>query len=231
MFRIPVPKMLGFIVTVMVGLSTLAADELDEAIAREEALERELATINQGQLEFLPGAPEVAVHTHGNRIRIDADSLRHGWVGFEQCHDQLDRVATAEIVFHPDDVRNLAVTEYAHIGRVIIDGSRVQLEQIGEGARLCVTAQSRSLHSVGDGRFVLRHGPYMRRFLDGYYPLHVRMEIAWPEGVLDYVGTHPAAQPGFDVEGGRGTLSVDAWFRGRLSTEILFRDARVSWLP
>jgi hypothetical protein len=231
MFRIPARQMLGLIVTVSASLWVpAAADELDEAIAREEALAREATDVNDGELELLPAPPPAAVHTYQNRVRITERSLRDGWVHFEQCHEHLDPVAATEIVFHPERVRNLVLSEYAHVGRIIIDGSRVLLEDVGTGARVCLAAESRALHQEG-GRFVLRNGPYMRRFLDGYYPLHVSMHVEWPAGALDYAGTEPPAQPGLAVTSGSDQVSLDAWFRGKLSTELWFRDARVSSHP
>jgi hypothetical protein len=43
------------------------------------------------------------------------------------------------------------------------------------GARLCLSAQTRALRNTGNGYFNLVNGPYMRKFLDGYYPMRVTL--------------------------------------------------------
>jgi len=234
MFRIPTAQARWLIVTftawLSIGAEPLHADELDDAIAAEEALQRELNAINGGALEFLAGRP-AAVHSQRHRIIVTDSSLRDGWVGFEQCHDHLDAVAATEIVFHPERVRDLVVSSHADIARIVIDGSRVQLEEVGSAAHICITARSRALVAEGGGRFLLRNGPYMRRFLDGFYPLRLRMEVWWPAAALAFLGAVPQPQPGLAITTGADHLVLDASFRGRLTTELRFRDLRVSSLP
>lgn len=199
------------------------ADEFDDELARQEALERKAATVNDGYLEFLPQAPPgPPVHHQHNRILFDRDSLTSGWVGMQQCHENLDAVPSVEIVFHPDRIRDLRVDSHANIGSIVVDGHRVQLEDVGTGASLCVSARSQALHRDENGQYILRNGPFMRRFLDGYYPLHVTMEVLWPDHALRFVHATPVPQPGFSIITGTTTLHLDALFEGRLTTELRF---------
>ena len=89
-------------------------------------------------------------------------------------------------------------------------------------ARLCIAAEVRILYALPDGRRVLRNGPFHRKFLDGYFPLHVSLQVRYPGNALRYLGISPQAQPGFAVAADHGRLSVDSWFAGELNIEISF---------
>lgn len=177
--------------------------------------------VSGGELRFLASPPDTQVHHHHNRITITAQSLRDGWVSVEQCHDGLDAVPRSEVVFSPERSRKLRIVNSEHIGRAWVDGASVQLTDVAAGARLCLALQSRALQAEGDGRYRLRNGPYMRQFLDGYYPLHVTMEVAHPAD-LSLVSAMPAPQPGLTLDSGAGWLRLEAWFDGRLTTELVF---------
>lgn len=188
-------------------------------------LEERVAAVNDGELRFV--APEAASgrHVHINRIHIDASSLRTGWVTLEQCHDQLDAVPAAQILFNPERIRHLRVQSAEGIGRAWVEGASVQLENVGPRARLCVNGESRALGDLGQGRYRLQNGPYMRRFLDGYYPMRVELEIRYPPELLRFVAPLPAPQPGFEVRPRAGEIEVEATFEGRLYTCMDFLDA------
>jgi hypothetical protein len=61
----------------------------------------------------------------------------------------------------------------------------------------------------------------MRRFLDGYYPMRVTLDIHFPADMelVDYL---PEAQPGFEVREGPQRVLFDAWFEGQLQTQLRF---------
>jgi hypothetical protein len=180
------------------------------------------AGVNEGQLVFLSRLPDKPVHHHQNQIRIDEDSLRDGWVLLSQCHVDLDAVPRSQVMFSRDRTRDLRVTAYSGIGAAWVEDNTVQLQDTRRGAYLCVQARSRALTPQADGSFVLRNGPYLRRFLDGYYPMHVTMRISL-EAPLALVETRPAAQPGFEVTTRTDEVYFDARFEGRLVTELRFR--------
>ncbi len=96
----------------------------------------------------------------------------------------------------------------------------MQLTDIGADSSLCLDADSRALRATGDGGYQVNNGPFMRRFLDGYYPMRVSEKILLADSGLRFAGIKPARQPGFEVEFDAESISFDAWFEGRLLTEI-----------
>jgi hypothetical protein len=199
-------------VAVPVGLACAASD-----------LSFESATlVNEGSLHFLQTAPAKPVHHHQNRIFIDAGSIDSGWVTLSQCHDHLDAVPLAQITFREGFIRDLKVDSAAHIEHVWIEGASVQLRNVEPGATLCLSAQTRALHNTGNGYFNLTNGPYMRKFLDGYYPMRVSLEVHYPAQSLKLIDVTPAAQPGFVLDERPGFIRVDATFEGALTTLIQF---------
>jgi hypothetical protein len=184
-------------------------------------LEERIAEVNEGALQFLPEAPAGA-HRHLNQIEILPESLASGWIRLTQCHEQLDAVPAAQILFNPEGIRDLRVLSTRHIGQAEVEGHSIQLRDIGKDAALCISGESRALQDLGDGRYRLRNGPYMRRFLDGYYPLHVRLDVSYPPADLTFIQHQPGLQPGFDVSLQPGRVTLDAAFEGRLYTCLDF---------
>jgi len=180
------------------------------------------ASVNEGELVFLPGKPDKPVHHHHNFLAIVPSSLEDGWATLVQCHENLDRVGRTQIVFNREKIRGIRIQSYSGIEKAWVEGASVQLENIGPGAMLCLSAESRALIPNGDGSWSLRNGPFMRKFLDGYYPMHVSMKIAFPETIRP-AEISPAPNEGLRVWRMGNTLHLDAWFEGRLNTEIRFR--------
>ncbi|WP_461578389.1 hypothetical protein [Thiobacillus sp.] len=178
--------------------------------------------VNEGQLQFLDTLPAQPIHHHQNRIRIGTDSLASGWVDLSQCHDHLDAVPSAQITFREGYVRDLKVDSFSHIQEAWIEGSSVQLRQVEPGARLCLSAQIRALRNTGNGYFNLINGPYMRKFLDGYYPMHVTLEVDYPAHALSLIDISPSVQPGLNVVEQPGSIRMKAVFEGELQTMIQF---------
>lgn len=178
--------------------------------------------VNEGQLQFLDTVPAKPVHHHQNRIRIGTDSLTSGWVSLSQCHDHLDAVPSAQITFREGFVRDLKVDSFSHIQEAWIEGSSVQLRQVEPGARLCLSAQIRALRNTGNGYFNLINGPYMRKFLDGYYPMHVTLEVDYPAQALTLIDISPPMQPGLNIVEQPGVIRMEAMFEGELQTLIQF---------
>lgn len=178
----------------------------------------QVARVNEGELAFLPTAAADGAHYHRNRIAITEASLDLGWVEMSQCHENIDPVPAAQILFREKGIRDLTIERSQNIGRAWVDGHSVQLEEVSADAELCIRAESRALQSLGDGLFRLRNGPYMRRFLDGYYPMRVALNIEYPGERLRLVEQTPANQEGFSVDRTSDGLTVDATFEGRLIT-------------
>ncbi|MGB5261131.1 MAG: hypothetical protein WBO34_11505 [Gammaproteobacteria bacterium] len=193
--------------------------------------EPETGHVNEGALEFLAAPPPGKAHAHSNRITLTASSLQDGWARLYQCHDNLDSVPAAQIVYSSERVRKLQVASVAGIGRARVEGHTVQLQDVSDTAGLCIFAESRVVHKLSADRFMVRNGPFMRRFLDGYYPMHVTLEIQLPPGDWVLEKTVPAAQSGFAVTRRQDTIVADAWFEGKLVTEFYFMPADSSEQP
>jgi hypothetical protein len=99
----------------------------------------------------------------------------------------------------------------------------VQLRNVSEGARLCLSAETRALHDGGNGYYALHNGPYMRKFLDGYYPMRVTIEVTYPAEALTLLDVSPAAQDGLRIVEAAGSVRLDAVFEGELRTVIQFQ--------
>jgi hypothetical protein len=180
------------------------------------------AGVNEGSLTFLTSPPVKPLHHHQNTIRLSPDSLTTGWTALTQCHDNLDAVPRAQITFREGYIRELRVTESRLIGQAWIQGPTVQLREVSPGARLCLEAQTRALKDMGNGYFNLFNGPYMRKFLDGYYPMQVSLSIEYPADMLGVIDVSPPEQTGFNVIQKPGRLSVSTIFEGELRTLIQF---------
>ena len=71
----------------------------------------------------------------------------------------------------------------------------------------------------------------MRRFLDGYYPMRVSLKIQYPTQRLQLVKYSPLPQAGLTLLVSEGDIRFDAWFEGRLHTQLEFCDRKSSSCP
>lgn len=197
--------------------------ELDEWFYDDS--DAEASEVNEGKLVFLETPPETTVHHHFNLLSLSKNSLVDGWVGLKQCHEDIDETSRVEVVFKKERIRNLRVVSFKGIEKAWVEGASVQLANIGKGARLCIAAESRSLFSKGDGNYVLRTGPFMRKFLDGFYPMRVTMDVTFDKSLLEFDTISPKAQKGFNVSQSDNMLHIDTWFKGVLETRIVFHAA------
>jgi hypothetical protein len=176
--------------------------------------------VNEGELEFLAEPPVEHVHHHDNVMTLARASLDDGWVRLDQCHRNIDKVARAQIVFRSGRIRGLHITASENIGRAWVEDASVQLTDIRQNSRLCLAAETRALSANSDGGYRLNNGPFMRRFLDGYYQMRVSQKIVLADSGLVFSGIRPAVQPRFELEVTKQSILFDAWFEGRLLTEI-----------
>lgn len=177
--------------------------------------------INEGKLHFLDKPPDNPVHHHHNKITVLKSSINTGWIKLQQCHDNLDIFPRVQIVYKQGKIRNLRITEHNNIGEARVEGNTVQLTDVKKDARLCIEAESRALIAQEDGSFVMRNGPFMRKFLDGYFPMRVSIDINLPAN-LSFVAIEPVEQKGFTVTRNKQRLQLDTWFEGKLMTQIRF---------
>lgn len=218
-----------FLCLLTVSAGTLSADELTPE--QEQWLESdELAPpefqLNMGELEFLERPPVKPVPHSDNTFIIDQESLNTGWLTLRQCHINLDPVPVLEVTYQYRQMEALQIIEQKNIGHARIEEQSVQMEDIRKDNRLCIEAKIRVLYAEDD-HYRLLNGPYHRRFLDGYFPYHVSLHVLYPPERLAPESVLPEAQPGFVVQHSSGRIDIDAWFEGRLMTEIVFRSRRL----
>jgi hypothetical protein len=216
------PFLRTFAVQLIAYVSALTAVSPAGAAPTEEPEFQSASQVNEGSLSFLDEPPAKPVHHHQNRIRIDNASMSTGWVSLAQCHDNLDQVLRAQITFREGFVRDLKIVSSSQIERAWVEDASVQLRNVGPGARLCLEAQTRALKNVGNGYFNLANGPFMRKFLDGYYPMRVSMDIDYPAVLLKLVDISPMQQTGFDIRLEPGHIRLEALFEGELRTLLQF---------
>ena len=182
-----------------------------------EAEEPDTSHVNEGELEiFLTPPAGGPFHHHQNRLTVTPESLSSGWVGLEQCHDHLDRVPRSEIAFRQGRARNLRITEASGIGKAWVEAHSVQLEDIVAQARLCLSGELKLISRLSDGRHILESGPYMRRFLDGYYPMKVSLSLLLQDVAATAVLVAPKPQNGLRPIKLSNGLQIESLFSGRL---------------
>ena len=180
--------------------SWLVASVGNEDWSDEIETENRILGVNEGELVFLRPQTENAIHHHHNHIILSLASLNGGWVNLHQCHKHIDQVPEAQIVFHKNRVHDIAIVSMINIGKAWVQDNTVQLRNISSNATLCVSVFSKSLIANQDGTYSLKNGPFMRRFLDGYYPMHVTIEVEMPPGCLQLLWITPPQQDGFQVK-------------------------------
>lgn len=178
--------------------------------------------VNNGELFFLSKKPDKRIHQHHNILTIYKNSLIDGWVKLEQCHANIDRVERIQVVFNKKKIRDIRITKATKIKKSWVEGNTVQLENVTDNAVLCIAAWSKALIKNADGRFKLTNGPFMRKFLDGYFPIHVTIDVDFKATNLKLVQVEPTAQTGFKITQTAKTINMDALFEGRLKTSLTF---------
>lgn len=194
------------------------ADEWSR-IEQETALEQQALRVNEGALQMLKEPPEVASHFHHTRLVITRQSLADGWVTMHQCHSDLDKVASSQIVYHQGRISNIRIVSSRNIKSAWVEGNSVQMKGIAANSEICIKADRRALSYENDS-YSLRLGPFVRRFLDGYYPMHVRVEVCHPH-YLRLISSSPvkALQR---VNNKASYADIDVWVVGKLNIEFVF---------
>ncbi|HED16240.1 MAG TPA: hypothetical protein ENI64_05430 [Gammaproteobacteria bacterium] len=186
-----------------------------------------ILAINEGQLNFLIKPPDQPVHHHQNKLIISNTSLDDGWISLQQCHYNMDNFPRVEVVYSPERIRKLEIVSSKNIELAWVENGSVQLVNVAKGASLCVKAESRALSQNIDGSYTLKNGPFMRKFLDGYFPMHVSIDIKLPKQ-LEFASVSPAQQAGFAVSNQADAIHLDAWFEGRLKTVLQLKQRKLN---
>ncbi len=178
--------------------------------------------INEGELHFLTKPPADPPYLQSSHATIGEESLASGWVSVKQCHYHLDRVPAMQVVFDKERVRNLEILQADHIGRAWIEDASVQLTDVGADAVLCIGSENKSLRrNARDGSVEWHGGPYMRRFLDGYFPMQVRLVLDYPANRLQLTRLEPAVLK-LKAVTVTGQIRLDVLFEGRLDIVATF---------
>lgn len=178
--------------------------------------------VNNGELMFLSKKPLKPVHHHKNTLTLYKNSLHDGWVKLEQCHRNMDRVPRVQVLFNKEKIRDIKITKTNAIEKSWVEKNTVQLENVTDNAVLCIEAWSKALVKNSDGSYLLSNGPFMRKFLDGYFPIHVTIDVNFKDTGLKLLLVEPAAQAGFKITQTEKTVNMEAWFEGRLKTKLTF---------
>lgn len=219
-----VTGLISFTVILVTLMGMKSTDNMAVDSWFDDDFETKALAVNEGELEFLNVPPNKPPHYLQNTFTISSNSLKDGWVALTQCHDNLDPVGAAQILYHTNGTRNLKVISSQGIGKAWVKGTSVQLEDIDRNARLCISAEVKALHPNYNGSYSMRNGPFLRKFLDGYYPMRVTMDITLPGDQLSFESITPHAQDGFQVTHSKNKMQVDALFVGELTIEVYFSD-------
>jgi hypothetical protein len=183
--------------------------------------------VNEGDLKFIAPITDKNILHSEAVLEITEKSLETGWVSLNQCYRNLDQIDKTDVVYNFKSIKQLKITSSGNIGKTKVDGQTIQLEDVRSSAYICVQAEVQILEKTSQNTFVLSNGPYYRRFLDGYYPYHVTVNISYPADKLKYIRISPAPQPLFEIIQQSEKLVVDTWFEGILLIDIKFSVADI----
>ncbi len=190
----------------------------------DDNLEEKIAAVNEGELQFITPEPGKPVHWHQNKITISDTGLLDGWIELVQCHEHLDPISAIDIRFNAGKIRNLEILSSRNIETIRINGHIVELAEVKADARFCLKADSLALIRTAPKTLQLQNGPFMRQFLDGFYPMQVTMEVNWPSDKLTLSSYSPDPGESGNVEITENSINWTGFFEGRLFTLFAFTE-------
>ena len=200
---------------------TAAEPPVDESWMDDDS-EWRVQQVNEGQLEFIAPIHDQLILHSDTHLWVTNESLQTGWVKMQQCYRHLDAVGRTDVVYAYRKMKNLQVTLVEQIAQIRVGQNRVELEDVEKGAVLCVQADVKVLQHLSNESYAMQHGPYHRKFLDGYYPYHVSMTVHYSVNEMQLSRVEPEAQDGFYITEKTGILSIDSWFEGELRIRFEF---------
>ena len=180
-----------------------------------DEMEWDEPTIHDEPLQLFAEAPAGSIPHITTHLTLDPETP---WITIAQCHQGLDAFPRVEVVYRYERMRGLRVTDDEKIAKAWVEGQSVQLEGVEQGATLCVELEAAILRPDGDGGYHLHQGPYHRRFLDGWFPLRLTLEIHG--GGLRVITMEPTPQPGLSLTYGHDGTTVEALFAGKLELDF-----------
>lgn len=197
----------------------LSPEELEKWFHSDDELP--VKKVNGGELTFLTTkAKKETFHSIIN-ITVSQNSIDNGWTELTQCYSRLDPIYRTAVVYRKNLIKNLKVLSSKNIRLAKISKNKVILTDVTKGASLCIAANARNFYQNEDLSFSLVNGPYHRKFLDGYFPYHLNLNIHY-DPKLKFKYSLPKVQPGFEVKQKSNSLLINTLFEGRLKTEFRF---------
>lgn len=217
-----------YLITILLSLISLNAsaeltpEQLDSWFNDDKMDFPEESTVQDEKLRFIlhPGKKDIPLTE--KTYRISAESLNSGWVAIEQCYHNLDPVGQLEVVYNYQKMRKLKVTQQTNINKLWIEGQSIQMEDVGKNASICTSAEVGILHRKENNTYLLLAGPFKRKFLDGYYPMHVKLNIQYPGNTITFNEIYPLPTPGFNLMQSHGVVQIDTQFTGKLYLAMSF---------
>jgi hypothetical protein len=186
----------------------------------------EIDGINDGQLMFLPAIPaadkQILYHLQ-NRIKLSPNSLETGWVELEQCHQNLGVTQKMAITFGKGKTQDLEIVSFTDIDKAWVDADNIEIIGAGAASSICIRGKLLTLEQTTANRFQLQNGRYLRRFLDGYFPMRLSLSIDYSSTKLSFDKTTPMPQAGFAVSNHGGFVSIESTFEGTLKIVTYFQ--------
>ncbi len=159
---------------------------------------------------------------HIKALTVTNDSLASGWVRNHQCHRHFSVVPLLEIAFPSGKVRNIAITDSSNVGDVEVRGHTIQLKDVNEQSVLCIDSENRVLQREIDGSYRITAGPFFYRFLDGYFPMEVHLNVQYPPSLLEVLRVVPGNRRGVEVTRNDGEVRLWSRFEGTLWVHVFF---------
>ncbi len=182
--------------------------------------------INDGEYRRLTERPDGPILFYGKQLTITPAALAEGWVDNYQCHRNLPAIRALQIVFREHTTRELELVHVENVAKAWVEGPTVQLEDVGAATLVCLKSQNRVLASTDRGIYRLVAGPFFQRFLDGYFPVEVRLKIRYPADRVSVRQIRPV-DAGLTVDDQRGELTIESLFEGILTLEVLFEETQI----
>lgn len=193
----------------------------EERAWMEDDSELNAIAISSGEIRWIEPEKTKNSYRLETDLFIPKSALDDGWINFQQCHFELDAVPKIEVVYHPDKTRSLALSSSKKIEHITVNQASVTLEKVSKGAFVCISGQSKALIKTAKG-YTLNRGPYMRKFLSGYYPMHLKEQINWNKVPLTLISPESTNQLGKSIIATSKHISANYWFEGKLQTHYNF---------
>lgn len=221
MLRYSLPILFSLISTNAVA--DLTPEQLETWFNNDKLDMPEEAAVQDEVLRFILKTKKKNIPLTEKTYRINADSLKTGWVIIEQCYHNLDPVSQLEVLYEYQEMRKLEVTHQHLVEKLWIEGQSVQMENLSKGAAVCTKAEVKILRHADTQKYLLLAGPFKRKFLDGYYPMQVKLNIHYPAKQLAFDEMFPAPAPGFNVSKTNDSISISSIFTGKLYLALSFK--------